>query len=236
MKNLFENLPLHEESNENMGSYIFENVKGSDNIHERIEGLDELKKFMREEAEYHLGKFLDNLGIDWKNDPSMKETPERVTRMFFETLHGRYDPEPKITEFPNTMKIDQMYCVGPVDIRSMCSHHLVPIIGKAWFGIVLNKESNILGLSKFARIADWIFARPHMQEEATAMLADKLETICKPRGLALIVKAKHGYTIWRGVKAENSVMVTSEMRGVMRDTAPRMEFLETIKGMNYENI
>ena len=217
-------------------SGLFKNRKGSDNVFDCLAQNSTAETAMRVHAEYHLGRFLEALGIDWQNDSSMRETPYRVARMFLETLHGRYEPEPKITEFPNTMKLDQMYCVGPVDIRSMCSHHLVPIIGKAWFGIILDKESKILGLSKFARIADWIFARPHMQEEATAMLADKLEEICKPRGLALLVKAKHGCTIWRGVKAENSMMVTSEMRGVMRETAPRMEFFQTIKGMNYEHI
>lgn len=210
----------------------FENVMGKDNISDQLGDccLEHIQKDVTKDIE----SLLTHLGIDWKNDPSMKETPARVARMYLEVLRGRFQPEPKITDFPNTMKLDQMYCVGPVDIRSMCSHHLVPIMGKAWFGIILDQKSNILGLSKFGRIADWIFARPHMQEEATAMLADKLEELCHPRGLALIVRASHGCTTWRGLKAEGSMMVTSEMRGAFRDNpASRAEFLEHIKGLGY---
>lgn len=210
----------------------FENVMGKDNISDQLGDccLEHIQKDVTKDIE----SLLMHLGIDWKNDPSMKETPARVARMYLEVLRGRFQPEPKITDFPNTMKLDQMYCVGPVDIRSMCSHHLVPIMGKAWFGIILDQKSNILGLSKFGRIADWIFARPHMQEEATAMLADKLEELCHPRGLALIVRASHGCTTWRGLKAEGSMMVTSEMRGAFRDNpASRAEFLEHIKGLGY---
>lgn len=210
----------------------FENVMGKDNISEQLG--DCCLEHMQKDVTKDIESLLTHLGIDWRNDPSMKETPARVARMYLEVLRGRFQPEPKITDFPNTMKLDQMYCVGPVDIRSMCSHHLVPIMGKAWFGIILDKKSNILGLSKFGRIADWIFARPHMQEEATAMLADKLEELCHPRGLALIVRASHGCTTWRGLKAEGSMMVTSEMRGAFRDNpASRAEFLEHIKGLGY---
>lgn len=211
---------------------IFHGYKGRDNISALLTNahIEDMKKEVAEDIK----SLLTHLGIDWENDPSMQGTPERVARMYIEVMRGRLTPEPKITDFPNTMKIDQMYCVGPVDIRSMCSHHLVPIIGKAWFGIILNKESNILGLSKFARIADWIFARPHMQEEATAMLADKLESICKPRGLALVVKASHGCTTWRGIKAEGSMMVTSEMRGAFRDNhISRDEFFSSIRTMGF---
>lgn len=210
----------------------FENVMGKDNISDQLG--DCCLEHMQKDVTKDIESLLTHLGIDWKNDPSMKETPARVARMYLEVLRGRFQPEPKITDFPNTMKLDQMYCVGPVDIRSMCSHHLVPIMGKAWFGIILDQKSNILGLSKFGRIADWIFARPHMQEEATAMLADKLEELCHPRGLALIVRASHGCTTWRGLKAEGSMMVTSEMRGAFRDNpASRAEFLEHIKGLSF---
>lgn len=210
----------------------FENVMGKDNISDQLG--DCCLEHMQDDVTKDIESLLTHLGIDWKNDPSMKETPARVARMYLEVLRGRFQPEPKITDFPNTMKLDQMYCVGPVDIRSMCSHHLVPIMGKAWFGIILDQKSNILGLSKFGRIADWIFARPHMQEEATAMLADKLEELCHPRGLALIVRASHGCTTWRGLKAEGSMMVTSEMRGAFRDNpTSRVEFLEHIKGLGY---
>lgn len=205
--------------------------KGKDNI-SNVQSPRGKEMLLKDLAE-SVGDLLINLGIDYKLDPNMRDTPTRVAKMLLEVMHGRYDPKPIMTAFPNDLKIDQMYCVGPVDIRSMCSHHLVPIIGQAWFGIVADKDSHILGLSKFGRLADWIFARPHMQEEATKMLADELETICKPKGIGLVVRATHMCTVWRGLKAKDSQMVTSEMRGVFRNHEPRAEFFNIIHGMGF---
>lgn len=195
---------------------------------------EELKAEMIFKVSQDMEHVLEHLHIDWEKDPSMKETPQRVARLLVEVMRGRFEPKPEIKDFENSLHIDQLYTVGPIEIRSMCSHHLVPIIGEAWYGIIPNEDGRLLGLSKFARLADWIFARPHMQEEATKMLADEVEALTNSRGLAVMVRAKHMCTVWRGVKQSNSSMITTDVRGVLRtDASAKNEFIQTVKGLGF---
>lgn len=109
----------------------------------------------------------------------------------------------------------------------MCSHHLVPIIGKCWIGVIPGEK--LLGLSKFSRICDWIMSRPQIQEEATIQLADYIEKVLNPAGLAIVVKATHMCMQWRGVK-DQAAMTTSVLRGVMaKNPTAKQEFLEFIQ-------
>lgn len=178
---------------------------------------------------------LDALVIDWKNDPNTKETPKRMAKMYVkEVMRGRYELRPEIKEFPNQNGLDQLYVVGPIRINSMCSHHMVPIVGQAWLGILPSKEGKVLGLSKFARLADWIFRRPQIQEEATIQLADEIEALTEARGIAVAVKAQHLCMSWRGVNDPNAMMTTSVTRGLLREkAAARAEFFEMIKGSGF---
>ena len=80
-----------------------------------------------------------------------------------------------MAEFPNAEHLNELMIVGPITVRSACSHHLVPIIGKLWVGILPNERSNLIGLSKYSRIAEWVMSRPQIQEEAIIQLADELE-------------------------------------------------------------
>lgn len=173
--------------------------------------------------------------INYQADPNTKETPYRMAKMFLhETMRGRYEPRPDLKAFPNQNGLDQLYVVGPIRINSMCSHHMVPIVGKVWMGILPNPEGEVLGLSKFARLADWIFRRPQIQEEATIQLANEVEEICKPDGLAVAVRAEHLCMTWRGVMDPESKMVTSVTRGKLReDKAARDEFFSLIKGTGF---
>lgn len=169
--------------------------------------------------------------IDTGNDHNTRDTAARVAKMYVhEVMRGRFYPEPNITEFPNALELDELYVTGPITVRSMCSHHLVPIVGHAWIGIVPGKDS-VIGLSKFNRLVEWIFARPQIQEEASIQLADIIEAKCKPKGLAVVVKATHMCMTWRGVKESmDASMTTSVMRGVLRsDPAARSEFLSLLK-------
>lgn len=173
---------------------------------------------------------LHALGIDCANDPNARKTPTRIAKMLVnELLHGKFDPMPDITEFPNTSKLDQLYTVGPVSITSMCSHHFLPFTGHAWLGILPDihaANSKVLGLSKFARLADWVFARPQIQEEATTQLADLVEELTGAAGIGLIVKAQHACTNLRGAKQHGMFMTTSIFRGVLLDNpTARQEFL-----------
>jgi GTP cyclohydrolase IA len=166
-------------------------------------------------------------------DDNTRETPERVARMLVnEIFAGRYTAPPQMTAFPNDKHLDQLYAVGPVTVRSCCAHHLVPILGHAWMGVLPNER--LIGLSKFSRLTDWVMARPQIQEEATAQLADELWQSLAPAGLAVVVRARHFCCAWRGIRDEGQLMTTSIMRGAFRtgQTAPA-EFWQLIAGMGY---
>lgn len=174
---------------------------------------------------------LESLVIDTAADHNSRDTSRRVAKMFVkEVFGGRYEPMPAVTEFPNVSNIDELMVVGPITVRSACSHHLCPVIGKVWIGVVPNAESELIGLSKYARIANWIMSRPQIQEEAVIQLADALEAIMAPNGLALFMEADHFCMQWRGVKDMDASMANSVMRGVFReDAALRREFLSVLK-------
>lgn len=100
---------------------------------------------------------LRSLVIDIENDHNTEETAERVARMYLhEVFKGRYHQQPKVASFPNVKELDEIYTVGPITVRSACSHHLVPIMGNCWIGI--KPGSRVIGLSKFTRVADWVFS------------------------------------------------------------------------------
>ena len=172
---------------------------------------------------------LRSLVIDIDNDHNTEETAERVARMYLhEVFKGRYHQQPKVASFPNVKELDEIYTVGPITVRSACSHHLVPIMGNCWIGI--KPGSRVIGLSKFTRVADWVFSRPHIQEEAVMILADEIEKLCEPQGLGIIVKAQHYCMKWRGVREPQTSMVNSVVRGDFRhDPSLKQEFFELVR-------
>jgi GTP cyclohydrolase I len=173
---------------------------------------------------------LDSLVIDTANDHNTANTARRVAKMYVqEVFKGRYLEPPTITEFPNAERLNELMIVGPITVRSACSHHLCPIVGKLWVGVMPNKSTNVIGLSKYARLAEWVMGRPQIQEEAVMQLADLIEEKTRPNGLALVMEAEHFCMGWRGVKDMDSRMLNSVMRGVfLKDNALRKEFLALI--------
>ena len=204
----------------------------NDNISDFITD-DELAE-LHIELKDKINDVLDVLLIDRVNDHNTKETANRVAKMYLnEVFKGRYHKQPKVTDFPNAKKLDQIYTVGAISVRSACSHHLVPIIGKCWIGVI--PSDRVIGISKFNRIVDWVMSRPQIQEEAAIQLADTIEKLIKPKGLAVIVKASHQCMTWRGVKDNETQMVTSVMRGIFRETAEaRSELMDIFKGQGYQ--
>jgi GTP cyclohydrolase I len=173
---------------------------------------------------------LASLVIDTQGDGNTAGTARRVARMYLkEVFAGRYTAPPAITEFPNARRLNELIIVGPLTVRSACSHHFCPVIGKLWIGIMPNEGSNVIGLSKYARLAEWVLGRPQIQEEAVVQLADLIEEKTRPDGLAVVLQATHYCMAWRGVKDMESRMVNSIMRGVfLRNAALRREFLSLI--------
>jgi GTP cyclohydrolase IA len=176
---------------------------------------------------------LDSLVIDTENDHNTQDTARRVAKMYLnEVFRGRYWPAPSVTEFPNVTNLDELMIVGPITVRSACSHHFCPIMGRLWIGIMPNQHSNLIGLSKYARLAEWVMGRPQIQEEAISQLAELLVDKVKPDGLAVVMEADHFCMSWRGVKDLDSKMINSVMRGsFLKNRALRREFLSLI-GLN----
>jgi GTP cyclohydrolase I len=187
---------------------------------------------LQDEVQQKLQEVLDALVIDTTSDHNTQETARRVAKMFVsEVFRGRYEPMPTITEFPNIERLNELLIVGPITVRSACSHHLCPIIGQDWIGVMPNEHSALIGLSKYARLVEWVMARPQIQEEAVIQLADLLQEKMRPDGLAIVLKADHYCMQWRGVKDMDSKMVNSVMRGSFLVNADlRREFLSLLHG------
>jgi len=174
---------------------------------------------------------LEALVIDTESDHNTQDTARRIARMYVtEVFRGRYFPSPAVTEFPNAERLNELMIVGPVSVRSACSHHFCPIIGRVWIGLMPNERSNLIGLSKYVRLTDWIMTRPQIQEEAITKLADLLISKTRPDGLAVVMEADHFCMHWRGVKDADARMTTSVMRGAfLKDASLRREFLSLIR-------
>jgi GTP cyclohydrolase IA len=200
----------------------------NDNISEFIEPgeLEELTK----EVATKMSAVLESLVIDLEHDHNTRETARRVAKMYVnEVFRGRFAPIPDVTEFPNASHLNELMIMGPVTVRSACSHHLCPIMGRLWIGVMPNQQSNLIGLSKYSRLVEWIMSRPQIQEEAILQLADLLVERVSPDGLAVVMEADHFCMHWRGVKDNASKMTNSVMRGVFLDNgALRREFLSLI--------
>lgn len=173
---------------------------------------------------------LESLVIDTESDHNTQDTARRVAKMYLnEVFRGRYVPAPPVTEFPNAERLNELMIVGPITVRSACSHHMCPILGRLWIGLMPNEHSNLIGLSKYSRLAEWIMSRPQIQEEAITQMADLLMNKVSPDGLAVVMEADHLCMQWRGVKDNETKMVNSVMRGsFLKDASLRREFLSLI--------
>ena len=205
----------------------------------RFHANDNIAEFIRpgeleallDEVAGKMSGVLSSLVIDTESDHNTQDTARRVAKMYLkEVFRGRYVEQPPVTEFPNVERLNELMIVGPVTVRSACSHHLCPIVGKLWIGVMPNEHSNLIGLSKYARLAEWIMSRPQIQEEAVTQVADLLQDKMQPDGLAVVMEADHFCMSWRGVKDMDSKMINSVMRGsFLKDPNLRREFLSLLQ-------
>jgi GTP cyclohydrolase I len=204
----------------------------NDNIAEFLQP-GELEALL-DEVEVKMRGVLESLVIDTEHDHNTTDTARRVAKLYVqEVFRGRYVKAPEITEFPNAEQLNELMIVGPITVRSACSHHFCPVIGKIWIGVLPNKNTNVIGLSKYARLAEWVMGRPQIQEEAVVQLADLIQNKTRPDGLALVMEATHYCMAWRGVKDMDSRMINSVMRGAfLKDPNLRREFLSLIPQKN----
>ncbi len=205
-------------ANDNISAYV------------RVGELDALV----EEVAGKMKGVLESLVIDTDSDHNTQDTARRVAKMYLqEVFHGRYVPAPAITEFPNAEHLNELMIVGPITVRSACSHHFCPIMGRLWIGLMPNENSNLIGLSKYTRLAEWVMSRPQIQEEAIVQMAELLMNKVHPDGLAVVMEADHFCMQWRGVKDSQTKMVNSVMRGsFLKNSNLRREFLSLINLKN----
>jgi GTP cyclohydrolase IA len=227
-----------------------ENTKHSSFDKIGYKSTDNISKFIKNEAEFkeltkNVEKAFDDvlkaLVIDTENDHNTKETAKRVAKMFVhEIFAGRYHPAPTITQFPNVKSYDELYVTGPISVRSTCAHHMMPIRGVCYIGVY--PGSNVVGLSKFNRIVEWVSSRPQIQEEMTSSIADEVEKMVaidgedkKNWGVAVLVQAEHFCITHRGVKEHESAMTTSILRGKFKDKPNlKSEFFNIVGMMKKE--
>ena len=182
----------------------------------------------REEAEQAVRTL-----IGWAGDDPAREglldTPGRVVRAYEEFFAG-YQQDPKeilARTFSEVEGYDEMIVMNDIRFESHCEHHMVPIIGKAHIGYLPDKR--VVGISKLARLVEVYARRLQVQEKMTAQIADTLQEILKPKGVAVVIEAAHQCMTTRGVHKPGVGLVTSRMVGAFRDDpSTRREFLAVL--------
>ena len=180
------------------------------------------------QAEDAFRSILRWIGEDPERD-GLHETPKRLVRAFREYFCGyEEDPDELLKKtFEEVEGYDEMIVLRGVTFESHCEHHVAPIIGRAWVGYVPDRR--VVGISKLARVVEAYSKRLQIQERLTAQIANTIETVLKPRGGAVVVKATHQCMITRGIQMRGADLVTSRMLGCFRDDAmTRGEFLALV--------
>lgn len=189
---------------------------------------------MIDAAAQKVAELFDILRIDHRADPNTRDTPRRVAKMYVEELlAGRFNAPPKITEFASTRSYDELVVTGPIDLRTTCAHHLMPIYGTAIIGIMPSADGRLIGLSKYDRIVQHFGRRFQVQEELVNQIGEYLFDATRPRGLAVRIKAVHMCKTHRGVNASHaSQMVSSAYFGELRtNDRAKSEFLQECLGL-----
>lgn len=187
------------------------------------------QKFIEEK----IGEILkEGMGLDWENNPHLKETPKRVAKVYSEIYDG-YDinPEKYLKTFPapKINKDNQIVMIGPIKTYSCCSHHMLPFSMDIYIGYIPNEK--IMGISKFERIAKNISHKLQVQENITEEIADFLDEHLHPEGVIVSIKNSHHLCMaMRGVETKAASVTTSAIRGIFRENPDtRQEFFNLIQ-------
>jgi GTP cyclohydrolase IA len=173
---------------------------------------------------------FEGLGLD-PADPGIKDTPERVARMFDEVFAGLLVDPADVLDVVFEEGHDELVLIRDIPFASYCEHHLVPFVGRAHVGYIPNEKGQVTGLSKLARLVDVIAKRPNLQERVTTRIADTLEESLAPRGVMVVIEAEHYCMSMRGVRKPGAMTVTSAVRGIMReDPRTRSEVMALAMG------
>ena len=191
-------------------------------------GMDEPNGFDEKKVEEGVRLILEGIGEDPERG-GLRETPSRVARMYREIFAGVGRDATELVTVVEGADHDEMIMVRDIPLYSFCEHHLIPFSGKAHVAYIPNKEQQITGLSKVARVVDMLSKRPQVQERLTTEIAEALDEALSPRGVFVVIEAEHLCMTMRGVKKPGSVTVTSAVRGLFRnDARTRQEALHHI--------
>jgi len=199
-----------------------------DNISDYLEDGD--KQLLIEELTPKFESVLDGLVIDRHNDPNSMDTGRRLAKMYInELMSGRYNPMPKATAFPNNDEgAYKGLLVVRSEIKSMCSHHHQPVSGVAYIGILA--ADNLIGLSKYTRIAQWCARRGTLQEELNNDIANEISKATGSNNVGVYIQATHGCCENRGIMAHSSLTQTTVLKGAFYDEMiTKTEFMDNIK-------
>ena len=186
-----------------------------------------MKKIDKEKIKKAVRDILIAIGEDPDRE-GLKETPQRVANMYEEIFAGYFENVKKHIKL-FTASYDEMIIVKDIPFFSLCEHHMLPFFGKVHIAYIPN-NNKVTGLSKLARIVDVYSKRLQLQERLTEQIADEIMNNLNPKGVLVIVKAKHLCMIMRGVKKEGSVTITSALRGIFKNNyATKMEALSLIQ-------
>lgn len=180
-----------------------------------------------ETIEVSVRDILEAIGEDPSREGLVK-TPHRVAKSYLELLEGyRMDPKALINEAVFDVTYDQMVIVRDIEFYSMCEHHMLPFMGRAHVAYI--PSDKVIGLSKIPRIVDLFSRRLQVQERMTTQIAEYLQVVLNPKGVAVVAEGLHMCMMLRGVKKHDARMTTSSMVGIFRDDmSTRMEFLDNI--------
>lgn len=176
----------------------------------------------------HVRAMLEGLGEDPDRE-GLQKTPERVEKALRFLTHGyEQDVDELVNDALFTVEYDEMVIIRDIEVYSLCEHHLLPFFGKAHVAYIPNGK--VVGLSKIPRLVDMFARRLQVQERLTVQIAEAIESKLRPRGVGVVIEAMHFCMLMRGVEKQNSLAVSSCMRGAFRDQLQtREEFLSLIK-------
>ena len=174
----------------------------------------------------YFSKIMETIGLDLEN-PHLKDTPQRVGRMYMEIFRGLEDEyEPSVTTFPNDEQYSNMVMVKDIEFFSVCSHHMIPFFGSVHVAYIPDEQ--IVGLSKIPRIVEFYARRPQLQERLTEQIIEYIEKKLEPHGAIVVCEARHLCMEMRGVEKPGAYTTTSAIRGSFRDKMVREEFLDLL--------
>ena len=197
-------------------------------IQNKIEPADKVLKPSREEAEEAVRTLICWTGDDPERE-GLIETPKRVVKAYEEFFEGYdIDPEEVLQKtFEEVQGYDDAVIVRNIRVESHCEHHIVPILGVAHVGYIPNNR--VVGISKLARVVEIFGKRLQTQETMTAQIADTIQKVLEPKGVAVVVYASHQCMTTRGIHKTESSTITSRMLGAFRDNPEtRSEFMNLI--------